>query len=321
MLCWRVCAEELCRQVRQIPLQRRGVCWCNHRCCRLTFFITSNKIRRVRLSTKDISGDHLYNMEDASSNTRPEQPTEMADSSEYDENDIYTTGSTKATADDIDIKKPNEFNTVSLVQCRQSGALVDDFDDDDHNYFAPETQHTLPVDHSEVRTLDGNAQASTNDPLINTTQKKSIDANEESFSSGLSTVNAQSTTTTSTTIQRPICNYLLPHRFVTANTSLLQQSRLLPHSNPPQNWDHILRSGTKIKTLIAEAMGEVKSTIMSIQSSKHNQKKRARVDTITEEDESALTNHRSNVVKVADFTVELAREKTAQVMQLQRVRS
>ena len=99
--------------------------------------------------------------------------------------------------------------------------------------------------------------------------------------------------------------------------SLFSSSRrhTISHHTPlqqPHRWDHFVRSGTRLKTLLEDAMSEVKSSIGSVRLQKRGRD--------TDEDEEPDAS-RSRVVAVADFTAELAREKTAQVLQLQRVRT
>ena len=234
-------------------------------------------------------------------------PTKQSTDFDPDENDNSHT----AFDEESDIKSKDHINMYksSLFQCRQTGSLVDELDDDDKKYdHVVDTDTSTIVDRTalneyEVRTLDGNVEASIDDPIMN--------ANHDNLQDGIlhsvmTSVNVPSTTTTSA-MRLPSSSYLL------------SQSKLLSKITPPQNWDHIRRSGTQIKTLVAEAIGEVKNTVIAMQNNKNKQNKRARDEGNMGDNESPLSNQRSRVVNVADFTVELAREKTAQVMQLQRV--
>ena len=248
-------------------------------------------------------------MEDATSN----RMTEIADSSDYESHNSHQ--STGANDDDTDIfksKEQHESDSLSLIQCRQTTSLVDELDDvdDDQRYdnvrdVSTGTSNTTDfeaVNKQDLQPIDSNVQSPVDDTIANTNFDKSRDGILQStvtFTNG-------TPTTTSSTMRLPISTYLL------------SQSRLLSQNNPSQNWDHILRSGIQIKTLVAEAIGEVKNKVIAIQNNKNNNpNKRARDK---EDDQSPSSNQKSRVVNVADFTVELAREKTLQVMQLQRVR-
>lgn len=81
----------------------------------------------------------------------------------------------------------------------------------------------------------------------------------------------------------------------------------------PHRWDHFVRSGTRLKSLLEDAMSEVKTSIVS------SARRQKRVRAGGEEGEDEADSSHPRVVTVADFTAELAREKTAQVLQLQRV--
>ena len=88
--------------------------------------------------------------------------------------------------------------------------------------------------------------------------------------------------------------------------------------HPTPNWDNFVRSGARLKTLLKDAIGEVKHSLEEAKN-QASRNKRGRDD--DEDESSTFANQRSRVVTVADFSAELAREKTAQVLQLQRVRA
>jgi hypothetical protein len=197
--------------------------------------------------------------------------------------------------------------TVSISQCRHTASLMDDKDDDDLNDdvdmkdlkdMSHTIQHDEKIEHENH--LDelshGNDKSNNHDENVTTIQD-------------LNTLNGSSFTSSSpelsTTMLYPFSNHLYR-----------------PLQQKPHNWDHFVRSGKRLKALLVDTIGEVKSTIDFVQSKSHNIASQKRVrdcdDGIDQQDTSD-SNQQSHVVTVADFTVELAREKTAQVLQLQRV--
>jgi hypothetical protein len=230
-------------------------------------------------------------------------PSETSDSCDHDEIDNSCHYSASCEQRDLKSKEQSAECESSLSQCRETASLIDDLDEDDVNCDTindTNTNNGVQTD-NEVQMFDG-----TMDPCLNTNP---YNLQEGALQCAVPSVNVPSTQTTPA-IRPPICSYLL------------SQSRLLSKSNPSHDWDHVLRSGGKIKTLVAEAIEDVKNKVIAIQHSKYtgSHSKRAREEGNAEQDEQPSSNQRSRVVNVADFTVELAREKTAQVMQLQRVR-
>jgi len=86
------------------------------------------------------------------------------------------------------------------------------------------------------------------------------------------------------------------------------------HSMPPSThkWDDFVRQGTRLKTLFQDAMQHVKSNVLS---GDNNKRPRERDD----DEESPLRQRRR--IEEPDHTADLAREKTAEVILLQRVRA
>lgn len=101
----------------------------------------------------------------------------------------------------------------------------------------------------------------------------------------------------------------------TATSSLLittQHTQQQPQQQQ-HRWDGFVRRGTRLKTLLEDAMTEVKTTVTA-------QKKRNRSnDDNNNNNDVEPDSQRRRVVQVADFTAELAREKTTEIFQLQRV--
>ena len=253
-------------------------------------------------------------MDEASLSVPSTRPTETSDSPDHDENDI---SHNSIGNDDIDMnsKEQDESHQKnSLLECRKTGSLVDELDDDD--YKCNDVRHVATADSTTItndaaqntlekeRSLNGNDQRSIEYPPTYTNHDNARDGTLPSDTTSV----IFPFTKTKAAMQLPISSYILA------------QSRLSTKSTPPPSWDHILRSGTQIKSLVADAIGEVKNTIISMHNKNH-QTKRTRDEGHMDDDESPSANQRSRVVNVADFTVELAREKTAQVMQLQRVRT
>jgi hypothetical protein len=85
--------------------------------------------------------------------------------------------------------------------------------------------------------------------------------------------------------------------------------------HPAPKWDSFARSGARLKSLLVDAIGEVKYSLEAVQN-QTRQNKRVRED---DDEHATSTNQRTHVTTVADFSAELAREKTAQVLQLKRV--
>ena len=86
----------------------------------------------------------------------------------------------------------------------------------------------------------------------------------------------------------------------------------LPQTQQQQQhrWDGFVRRGTRLKTLVEDAMAEVTTTMTA-------PKKRRR----SNNDSDELPDPQRRIVQVADFTAELAREKMTEIFQLQRVSS
>jgi hypothetical protein len=178
-----------------------------------------------------------------------------------------------------------------------------------------------------------NDTSSTNTIALHCNEARTMDNIDESFNQNqaASTANETSVDTdsklsvdvpTTMPIKVPVKNYLQSRRLTSLTaTPFMQQPPLF--KNNAHNWDQLVRSGTRMKTLLSDAIEEVKNTMVTMQSNNSNSKRAREESTHSEEDmgDGAPSNQRSRVVAVADFTVELAREKTAQVMQLQRVRN
>jgi hypothetical protein len=232
-----------------------------------------------------------------------------------------------AKADSIRIcNEQQQLNDSSLEKCRHNASLVDELDEEDNscentNEFLRNdisSTNTIALHCSEARTMDNIVE------LLNQNQAAST-ANENFMNTNIE-LSVDVPTTTPVVIV-PVKNYLQLRRLTSSTaTPFLQQPPLF--KNNAHNWDQLVRSGTRMKTLLSDAIEEVKNTMVTMQSSNSNSK-RAREESTHSDDsnveadmgDGAPSNQRSRVVAVADFTVELAREKTAQVMQLQRVRN
>ncbi len=274
-------------------------------------------------------------MEDTSTLIRSQRPTETLDSSDHhDEHDHHHHNNNNNNIDETTstMKEPSDSRN-SLTVCRQTGSLVDDelpeLDDpaDENrnvniwNDDAPTSQQQdAAVHHHEAMTMTSITEDSTIPLAPNT--------DEMPASSELSTLPPPRPIHPWTTTA-PIAPPSNTQRLWMLSQPITSR---IPLPSPPHNWDSILSSGNKIKTLVAEAMGQVQHTILAMpQQSNHPlSMKRARDsggptdDTTNDDDDDAerpFLSKQPRVVNVADFTVELAREKTAQVMQLQRVRT
>ena len=285
-------------------------------------------------------------MEETSTLTPSQRPTATLDSSDHpDEHDHHQHNiidDTTSTSTQTSSKGISDSNS-SLMTCRKTGSLVDD--DDDKNYDGPEedahhhvhdappSQQQQQPDASVVHPPDHNPETTitaTTTTEEDSSTRPSPNTDEITASSELTSRPPQPSWTSTTTATAP-----LP---VIQSSQQQQQQWLLLNRHvplpkvPSHNWDHILSSGNKIKTLVAEAMGQVQHTILTMQQTNQSSMKRARdrdgltddtniYDDIDDDDMESPSSKQPRVVNVADFTVELAREKTAQVLQLQRVRS
>jgi hypothetical protein len=94
-----------------------------------------------------------------------------------------------------------------------------------------------------------------------------------------------------------------------------------PHPSQPLShpWEKFVRSGTHLQTLLSDALSEVQSTF-ALRKQSIGSSKRDRENTAEEDADLESSVSRPRVTVVADFSADLAREKTALVMQLQRVR-
>jgi hypothetical protein len=106
--------------------------------------------------------------------------------------------------------------------------------------------------------------------------------------------------------------------------SISASNRRPSHSGPQTSqptahpWEKFVRSGTHLQTLLSDALSEVQSTF-ALRKQSIGSSKRERESTTEEDDELESSVPRQRVTVVADFSADLAREKTALVMQLQRV--
>jgi hypothetical protein len=218
-----------------------------------------------------------------------------------------------------------ESKDISLSQCRRTGSLADDLLDDEVNPLSSENdEHRVnePVEKSSANYKTQHNQFDINAQTIvdaNIEETNSQDTNVMSIDGSRDIGVITTAAKTTSKLLYPISDQL--HRLTTTNPLLFNQQ-----SQPPnhKSWDHLIRSGTRIKTLLSDAIDEVKTTIVTLQSNTQNKRARDETNNSTSNEKidvnESPTNKSSRVVTVADFTVELAREKTAQVMQLQRVR-
>jgi hypothetical protein len=220
-------------------------------------------------------------------------------------------------------------NDDSMDERREIRSLVDDLDDDDvqndtsngnnSNFDIDVTKNLAGQMNGSNTNVDDDITSSKTNASIVTTQDQPTINDQDALPNPSGNLLSEGTTSSqyldveNASMDVPLTN---PLRLVpTAAPFLLQQSL-----KPPQGWDQLVRSGTRIKTLFSDAIGEVKNSIIAVQN--HNMKRRTRSN--DDDDNNNIgesPSKQSRVVAVADFTVELAREKTAQVMQLQRVSS
>lgn len=115
---------------------------------------------------------------------------------------------------------------------------------------------------------------------------------------------SNSTDSVAVLFHNSVTNSLQKNHPSTHMTNILPRT---PQTQP--RWDSFVRRGTRLKTLLGDAMQEVQNSI-------HRTRSRSSDDG---NDDHNNGTKRARVVQVADFSAELAREKTNQVMQLQRV--
>jgi hypothetical protein len=193
-------------------------------------------------------------------------------------------------------------DSVSTAHQRQQRPRIDDSihdDDDDDKY----RNHSLMDDHAD----DSDEEQAHDDADIHSSPVLTNASND----SGTNDTAAVAISTHQASNQ--------VERVSTAVASLFQTNnrRYTKHATPPPHrWDHFVRSGTRLKTLLEDTMSEVKTSIISSARRQNNKRGRDVLENGDDDDNEELN---PRVVAVADFTAELAREKTAQVLQLKRV--
>jgi hypothetical protein len=210
-----------------------------------------------------------------------------------------------------------------VVQCRnRKSSLMDDLENEesdntceaDCSFLNDSTDEASPgeVLLSETLPLVENERVKTifDQGVIAKSHEKSDLASQAFFT--LRTSSSSKSSTDGIESEPPI----LPHRshLPTNLVTGFSTSQSLIQTAP--NWDNFVRSGSRLKSMIVDAIGEVKQSLEAVKNqTRHNKRGREGDD-----ERVILANQRNHVVSVADFSAELAREKTAEVFQLKRVR-
>jgi len=234
-------------------------------------------------STKMTDKDTTSNLEATTVTT--------ADANQQDEPGS-TTNNTSTTSNSNEEADISAYPDPSL---RLDHSLMDDADDDEEE---DEEEQQAETTSELLPSID-----ETND-----TNNNNMDTSGDEQEQDMGTTLFSNTTSVASLFQNSVTHSIRHRRHSVAGGGISSNSNSNSNgsilSQQQHRWDGFVRRGTRLKTLLEDALTEVTTTV-----------KRSR--SLDDHDEPEA--QRPRVVQVADFTAELAREKTTEVFQLQRV--